>query len=138
MFVIPALFSTGMGRIHVLLAECPQRGHSSHGVEVHSHLEGGGAPLVVDQCARGIVRTIGVILTMSRPCLVNVIVIYKVILLLVSVLVIGRRGAVILVIATGFAVARFLIRLILVRAVIGVLTTWSVIRTRVLTWSLIR
>ena len=114
MLVIPALFSTWVGRIHVLLAECPQRGHSSHGVEVHTHLEWGGAPLVVDQCARGIVRTIGVILTMSRPCLVNVVVIYKVILLLVTVLVIGRGWAVILVIATGFPVARFLIRLILV------------------------
>ena len=131
MLVIPALFSTGMGRIHVLLAECPQRRHSSHGIKVHTHLEGGGAPLVVDQCARGIVRTIRVILTMSR--LVNVVIIYKVILLLVSILVIGRGWAIIHVIATGFAVARFLIRLILVRAVIGVLTTRSAIRTRFFT-----
>ena len=88
MLVIPALFSTGMGRIHVLLAECPQGGHASHGVEVNTHLEWGGAPLVVNQRARGIVWTIWVILTMS--CLVNVVVIYKVILVLVSVLVIGR------------------------------------------------
>ena len=135
MLVIPALFSTGMGRIHVLLAKCPQRGHAPHGVEVHTHLEGGGAPFVVDQCARGVVGPIGVILTM--PSLVNVVVIYKVILVLVSILVIGRGWAVILVIATGFAVARFLIRLILVRAVIGVLTTRSAIRTRFFTWSLI-
>ena len=135
MLVIPPLLSTGMGRIHVLLAECPQGGHPAHGVEVHTHLERGGAPLVVNQRARGIVWTIGVILTM--PSLVNMVVIYKVILVLVSVLVIGRGWAVILVIATGFAVARLLIRLILVRAVIGVLTTRSAIRVMFFTRSLI-
>ena len=47
-FVI-SLLGIGMRRIDVLLAKSPQEGHSTHRVEVHAHLEGGGAALVVDQ-----------------------------------------------------------------------------------------
>ena len=74
---------------------------------------------------------------LTRPCLVNVVVIYEVIILLVSILVIGR----VLVIATGFArivSIGLLIGLILVGAVIGVLSPWSIIEVRFLTWTLIR
>ena len=132
MFVISALLAVWMGRIDVLLAKCPQGRHPAHGVEVHTHLEGGRASLVSDQGAGGVIRPVGVIL----PGLVNVVVIHEIILVLVSVLVIGR--GVILVIAGFAAIARLLIRLILVGAVIRVLTTRAVKETRFLTRLLIR